>query len=186
MHEQFPGSIPLNMSVNLSVKQLQSETIVDDVRAALETNGLQPSTLMLEITETVMMADTDVVIQRLKDLKSLGVLLAMDDFGTGYSSLSYLSRFPVDMIKMDRSFLASGQHASGLAAAIIALGASLDLEVVAEGIELPEQISSLRNLNCEFGQGFVFAEPMNKDALLEYLVSCEAADTGLDAETNAA
>jgi diguanylate cyclase (GGDEF)-like protein/PAS domain S-box-containing protein len=186
VHEQFPGADPLTMSVNLSVKQLQSETIVDDVRAALETNGLQPSTLMLEITETVMMADTDVVIQRLDDLKSLGVLLAMDDFGTGYSSLSYLSRFPVDMIKMDRSFLASGQHASGLAAAIIALGASLNLEVVAEGIELPEQISSLRNLNCEFGQGFVFAEPMNKEALLEYLVACEAADTGLDAQTNAA
>ena len=177
VHERIPREHPLTMSVNLSVKQLQSDTIVDDVRKALETNGLAPSTLVLEITETVMMADTDVVVQRLRDLKALGVLLAMDDFGTGYSSLSYLSRFPVDMIKMDRSFLASGQHASGLAAAIIALGASLNLEVVAEGIELPEQIASLRTLGCELGQGFLFAEPMTHDALIKYLL--ESQESGM-------
>jgi EAL domain-containing protein (putative c-di-GMP-specific phosphodiesterase class I) len=169
LHERFPRTPPLTMSVNLSVKQLQSETIVEDVREALEASGLPASSLVLEITETVMMADTDLAVRRLHDLKSLGVLLAMDDFGTGYSSLSYLSRYPVDILKMDRSFLASEHENSGLAAAIIALGNSLRLHVVAEGIELPEQMTSVRELGCELGQGFLFAKPMNDEALIEYL-----------------
>jgi len=170
LHERFPRTPPLTMSVNLSVKQLQSETLLDDVRHALETSGLPPSSLVLEITETVMMVDTDLAVRRLHELKSLGILLAMDDFGTGYSSLSYLSRFPVDILKMDRSFLASEHEESGLAAAIISLGNSLNLDVVAEGIELPEQIASLRDLGCELGQGFLFARPMSHEALVEYLV----------------
>jgi diguanylate cyclase (GGDEF)-like protein/PAS domain S-box-containing protein len=175
LHERFPRTPPLTISVNLSVKQLQSESIIDDVRDALETTGLPPSALVLEITETVMMADTDLAVQRLHELKSLGVLLAMDDFGTGYSSLSYLSRFPVDILKMDRSFLSSEHDESGLAAAIIALGNSLSLDVVAEGIELPEQINSLRDLGCELGQGFLFAKPMDHEALVAYLVHGEEA-----------
>jgi diguanylate cyclase (GGDEF)-like protein/PAS domain S-box-containing protein len=171
LHERFPRTPPLTISVNLSVKQLQSESIIDDVREALELTGLPPSALVLEITETVMMADTDLAVQRLHELKALGVLLAMDDFGTGYSSLSYLSRFPVDILKMDRSFLSSEHDESGLAAAIIALGNSLSLDVVAEGIELPEQIASLRDLGCELGQGFLFAKPMDHEALVAYLVN---------------
>jgi EAL domain-containing protein (putative c-di-GMP-specific phosphodiesterase class I) len=163
------------MSVNLSVKQLQSETIVDDVRDALESSGLPPAALVLEITETVMMADTNLAVERLLELKSLGVLLAMDDFGTGYSSLSYLSRFPVDILKMDRSFLSSENEQSSLAAAIVALGSSLRLDVVAEGIELPEQIDSLRDLGCDLGQGFLFAKPMNQEALIDYLDAGEEA-----------
>jgi diguanylate cyclase (GGDEF)-like protein/PAS domain S-box-containing protein len=175
LHERFPRTPPLTMSVNLSVKQLQSETIVDDVRVALEESGLPPSALVLEITESVMMADTDLAVRRLEELKSVGVLLAMDDFGTGYSSLSYLSRFPVDILKMDRSFLSPEHEESGLIAAIIALGASLTLDVVAEGIELPEQMASLQNLGCDLGQGFLFARPMNHEALVEYLVNGEQA-----------
>jgi diguanylate cyclase (GGDEF)-like protein/PAS domain S-box-containing protein len=174
LQREFPRTPPLTMSVNLSVKQLQSESIVDDVRDALATSGLPPSALVLEITETVMMADTDLAVRRLSELKELGVLLAMDDFGTGYSSLSYLSRFPVDILKMDRSFLSSEHYESGLAAAIIALGNSLSLDVVAEGIELPEQIASLRQLGCELGQGFLFAKPMSQEALVEYLCGEEA------------
>jgi diguanylate cyclase (GGDEF)-like protein/PAS domain S-box-containing protein len=169
LHERFPLMPPLTMSVNLSAKQLQSETIVNDVRKALERSGLPPSALVLEITETAMMADTDLAVRRLRELKSLGVLLAMDDFGTGYSSLSYLSRFPVDVIKMDRSFLSPEHEDSNLAAAIIALGKSLKLEVVAEGIERPEQIASLRALGCALGQGFLFAKPMKQRALVSYL-----------------
>ncbi|HWB57349.1 MAG TPA: EAL domain-containing protein [Gaiellaceae bacterium] len=169
LHERLPRIPPLTISVNLSVKQLQSETIIEDVRGALEASGLPPQCLVLEITETVMMADTDLAVQRLHDLKELGILLAMDDFGTGYSSLSYLSRFPIDILKMDRSFLSAEHEESGLAAAIIALGTSLNLDVVAEGIELPEQIVSLRDLGCELGQGFLFAKPMNNEALFEYL-----------------
>ena len=169
LHETFARKPPLTMSVNLSVKQLQSDTIIHDVRHALEVSGLPPSSLVLEITESVMMADTDLAVQRLNELKSLGVLLAMDDFGTGYSSLSYLSRFPVDILKMDRSFLSSEHDESGLAGAIIALGNSLNLDVVAEGIEEPEQIDSLRELGCGLGQGFLFAKPMDHEALVEYL-----------------
>jgi diguanylate cyclase (GGDEF)-like protein/PAS domain S-box-containing protein len=160
---------PLVMSVNLSVKQLQSDSIVKDVSDALEESGLSAGNLVLEITESVMMADVDLAVRRLEQLKSLGVRLAMDDFGTGYSSLSYLSRFPVDILKMDRSFLASRHTVTGLAAAIVGLGASLGLDVVAEGIELPEQITSLRDLGCELGQGFLFAKAMSRSALNDYL-----------------
>jgi diguanylate cyclase (GGDEF)-like protein/PAS domain S-box-containing protein len=187
LHDRFPRTPPLTMSVNLSVKQLQSETIVEDVRQALESSGFPASSLVLEITETVMMADTELAVRRLHDLKELGVLLAMDDFGTGYSSLSYLSRYPVDILKMDRSFLASEHENSGLAAAIIALGNSLRLNVVAEGIEVPEQIASLRDLGCELGQGFFFAKPMNDEALIEYLVEGQDASGELGApRSNAA
>src|SRR4029079_11021628 len=164
----------LMMSVNLSVKQLQSDTIVADVESALAESGLVHENLVLEITESVMMADTDLAVERLHALKALGVRLAMDDFGTGYSSLSYLSKFPVDILKMDRSFLQSGKAASGLAAAIVSLGETLNLQVVAEGIEMPEQLSSLLSLGCELGQGFFFAKPMSRDDLVEYL------DLGLD------
>jgi len=183
IHERFAREDPLTISVNLSVRQLQSDTIVADVRDALEASGLPASSLVLEITESVMMADTELAVSRLGDLKALGVRLAMDDFGTGYSSLSYLGRFPVDILKMDRSFLASGENDS-LAAAVIALGASLALDVVAEGIEYPEQASSLRELGCELGQGFLFARPMAHDALHEYLEVDDASDAcARDAET---
>jgi diguanylate cyclase (GGDEF)-like protein/PAS domain S-box-containing protein len=180
LHHRFPRPEPLTMSVNLSAKQLQSESIVRDVEEALAQSGLEPSTLVLEITETVMMADSDVASVRLNDLKALGVRIALDDFGTGYSSLSYLSRFPVDILKMDRSFL-SGDGEASLAAAIIAIGDRLGLEVVAEGIEHEEQSDSLRELGCQFGQGFLFARPMTEDALLEYLVEESPAPIGLAA-----
>jgi diguanylate cyclase (GGDEF)-like protein/PAS domain S-box-containing protein len=186
IRERFPREEPLTMSVNLSVRQLQSESIVADVRCALEKSGLPASGLVLEITESVMVADTDFAVTRLLELKSLGVRLAMDDFGTGYSSLSYLSRFPVDILKMDRSFVGSGENVA-LQSAILALGASLDLDVVAEGIELPEQEESLRELGCELGQGFLFARPMASDALFEFLAtSGELPDAGTAPASNAA
>ena len=178
LHERRGDAPPLTVSVNLSVKQLQSETIVADVRDALEASGLPPSLLVLEITETAMMADTELAIERLADLKALGVLLAIDDFGTGYSSLSRLGDFPIDILKMDRSFLAPEHEHSGLAAAIIGLGTSLNLNVVAEGIEQPEQITTLRGFGCELGQGFLFAKPMNYQALSAYLVSEDAPGVG--------
>ncbi len=141
LQRAFGGEQRLTMSVNLSVKQLQSDTIVADVESALAESGLAPDDLVLEITESVMMLDTDLAVERLKALKNLGVRVALDDFGTGYSSLSYLSRFPIDILKMDRSFLQAGRADSGLAAAIVSLGETLDLQVVAEGIEMPEQLS---------------------------------------------
>jgi EAL domain-containing protein (putative c-di-GMP-specific phosphodiesterase class I) len=179
IQEMLPSDPPLTMAINLSVKQLQHSDIVGDVREALEESGLPPESLTLEITETVMMTDTELAVQRLQELRKLGVRLAMDDFGTGYSSLSYLSRFPVDVLKMDRSFLTGGAspEASGLATAVVALGQTLDLEVVAEGIEFSEQWDTLRELGCGLGQGFLFAKPMQVEDAVEFLRSRLSAPT---------
>jgi diguanylate cyclase (GGDEF)-like protein len=168
---QAEAGEPLTMAVNLSVKQLQHAGIVDDVRAALAASGLDPARLTLEVTESVMMTDPETVVERLHELKALGPRLAMDDFGTGYSSLSHLSRLPVDILKMDRSFLHAGAspQASGLANAVVSLGATLNLQVVAEGVEHAEQWERLRELGCDLGQGFLFARPMNAGATLAFL-----------------
>ncbi len=159
------------MSVNLSLKQIQHSDIVADVRDALEEAGLKPERLTLEITESVLMDDTELAVRRLRELKALGVSLALDDFGTGYSSLSYLSRFPVDILKMDRSFLRAGStpDSNSLANAVVGLGATLDLEVVAEGVEEAEQAETLRGLGCQFGQGFLFARPLDAEDSLAFL-----------------
>jgi EAL domain-containing protein (putative c-di-GMP-specific phosphodiesterase class I) len=138
---------------------------------------------VLEITESLMLADTDFALQQLDALKALGIRLAMDDFGTGYSSLSYLSRFPVDILKMDRSFIGSGDN-EALTSAIIALGASLSLEVVAEGIELPEQAISLQERGCKIGQGFLFARPMASTALVEFLTAAAATSEGTESSAS--
>ncbi|MCW2995723.1 MAG: diguanylate cyclase [Conexibacter sp.] len=181
--ESLPTDRPVSLAINLSLKQLQHSDIVTDVREALEESGLPPAQLTLEITESVLMADTDLAVQRLAELKELGIKLALDDFGTGYSSLSYLSKFPVDVLKMDRSFLQEGAspQAADLANAVVALGSTLSLEVVAEGIEMPEQWKTLRDLGCELGQGFYFARPMNAEAARQFLAEGRAGEllTGL-------
>jgi diguanylate cyclase (GGDEF)-like protein len=170
LQRRFPSDPQLTMAVNLSPRQLNQGDIVGDVRRAIRDSGIDPSTVVLEITESLMMTDADLAIKRLEEMKGLGVRLAMDDFGTGYSSLSYLSRFPVDILKMDRSFLEAESDAdSGLAAAVVALGETLDMQVVAEGIELTTQMTSLRQLGCELGQGFLFARPMGIDSISNYL-----------------
>jgi EAL domain-containing protein (putative c-di-GMP-specific phosphodiesterase class I) len=180
LQEVFARDVPLTMSVNLSVRQLQSDSITADVRSALEKTGFPASSLILEITESVMMADTEFAVERLDELKALGVRLAMDDFGTGYSSLSYLSRFPVDILKMDRSFVGAGEN-------VALQSASLSLDVIAEGIELPEQERSLQDLGCEIGQGFLFARPMGADALVGFLnAQPDDADVGVPPASNAA
>jgi diguanylate cyclase (GGDEF)-like protein/PAS domain S-box-containing protein len=168
---QAEPRVPLYMCVNLSVKQLQHSDVIADVRDALADSGLAPGLLTLEITESMLIDDPDIAVVKLGELRTLGVRIAMDDFGTGYSSLSYLSRFPVDVIKMDRSFLRpeSTREAVDLSSAVVALGSSLALEVVAEGIELDEQLKRLRDLGCELGQGFHFAHPMESEHVLDYL-----------------
>jgi diguanylate cyclase (GGDEF)-like protein/PAS domain S-box-containing protein len=174
-----PSEPPLYLSVNLSVKQLLRSDIVADVARALDGSGLDPACLTLEITETAMMTDSDAAVRRLHELKALGVRLAMDDFGTGYSSLSYLSRFPVDVLKMDRSFLRAdaGADAGNLASAVVALGATLALEVVAEGIEDPAQWERMRDLGCDLGQGFYFARPMDPLQVEAFLADAAAGVT---------
>jgi diguanylate cyclase (GGDEF)-like protein/PAS domain S-box-containing protein len=180
LQREAPSDPPLTMSVNLSVKQLQHSDVVADVTDALAESGLAPELLTLEITESVMMNDTDLAIARLEELRRAGVRLAMDDFGTGYSSLSYLSRFPVDVLKMDRSFLQSGTspEASGLASAVIAIGETLCMDIVAEGIELEDQWTTLSELGCARGQGFLFARPMPARETLEVLRSWVARPPG--------
>ena len=175
-----PDMANLGMSVNLSAKQIQQPDLIDDVREALADSGLDPRCLTLEITESMLMIDTDSTIAKLNALKDLGVKLAVDDFGTGYSSLSYLSRFPVDILKIDRSFINrvnEGAEESALAAAIVKLSEALDLHTVAEGIEEPGQMDRLMQLGCASGQGFLFAKPMHIDALLEWLETADERST---------
>jgi diguanylate cyclase (GGDEF)-like protein/PAS domain S-box-containing protein len=187
IRQQVQSDRALSMSINLSVKQLLHSDIVADVREALAESGLEPSGLTLEITESVMMTDTELAVKRLGELKELGVRLAMDDFGTGYSSLSYLSRFPLDVLKMDRSLLGAGASpvTSGLATAVLGLGETFGVEVVAEGIELPDQWTTLRDLGCEFGQGFYFARPMERQGLLDYLERRDGSGVARDGQTPA-
>jgi EAL domain-containing protein (putative c-di-GMP-specific phosphodiesterase class I) len=171
LRQEINSPTPPTIGINLSVKQLFHNDIIADVTQALSAAGLEPEALTLEITESVMMTDTELAVSRLSELHALGVRLAMDDFGTGYSSLSYLSRFPLDILKMDRSLLAAGASpvTSGLASAVLGLGETFDLEVVAEGIEYPEQSATLRDLGCETGQGFFFARPMEATELLSFM-----------------
>jgi diguanylate cyclase (GGDEF)-like protein/PAS domain S-box-containing protein len=186
LQQRFGRANPLTISVNLSVRQLQSESLLSDVRTALELSGLPASSLVLEITESLMLVDADYALAQLFELKELGIRLAMDDFGTGYSSLSYLSRFPVDILKMDRSFVGSKDNGA-LTSAILALGASLSLDVVAEGIELPEQAATLQALGCEIGQGYLFARPMTPAALVDFLeIAASEATSAGDAPPSAA
>jgi EAL domain-containing protein (putative c-di-GMP-specific phosphodiesterase class I) len=170
------------VTVNVSAAQLQRSDLVADVSAALTGAGLEPGTLTLEITETAMLADNDgAVVARLAELQALGVSIALDDFGTGYSSLSYLQRLPLDVIKIDKTFV-KGIGVSGhdpvLTRAIIALGGALGVRVVAEGIERPWQASALRALGCTLGQGHHFAHPLPADAFRRWLASSAVIPSG--------
>ena len=165
---------PMRISVNLSSRQLREPGIVDDVRDALRDSGLDPQYLVLELTESMLMHDTDLSVARLTALKQLGVSLAIDDFGTGYSSLSYLQRYPIDILKIDRSFVeVIDQRGDGpvLASAIVALADSLRMSTVAEGIETEAQRAALRQLGCELGQGYLFAPPLDAAAFYRLLLA---------------
>ena len=180
LRQQVTGTTPPTIGINLSVKQLFHPDIVSDVANALAEADLEPEALTLEITESVMMTDTQLAIDRLNQLRELGVRLAMDDFGTGYSSLSSLSMLPLDILKMDRSLLAAGASpvTSGLASAVLSLGETFALEVVAEGIEFPEQSATLKELGCDIGQGFYFARPMEPERLIDFLADRTGAAEG--------
>jgi diguanylate cyclase (GGDEF)-like protein/PAS domain S-box-containing protein len=157
------GLEDLGISVNLSAKQLASRHLASEVAAAMDAAALDPSTLTLEITESVLMLDSQGVILRLEELKSLGVKIAVDDFGTGYSSLNYLRQFPVDALKIAKPFidgLGTSTEQERLTAAILRIGATLGLATVAEGIEEQQQRSVLRKLRCEYGQGYLFSRPV--------------------------
>jgi len=171
---QTPSSGQLLVSVNVSGRQLHELDIVQETRQALADTKVPPEMVMLEITESVLMQETGSVLDRLNQLKGLGVRLAIDDFGTGYSSLSYLQRFPIDVLKIAKPFVeevASGIDKSALARAIIALGETLKLSTIAEGVEIAEQRMALIGLGCEWGQGYYFAPPLPPEGIARLLTA---------------
>ncbi len=167
-----PGDPLLTITVNVSARQIQDPGFMYDVTDALRRADLVPEALVLEITESAMVHDTEATLERFLALKALGVLLAVDDFGTGYSSLAYLRRFPVDILKIDKAFIdgvGEGANESVIANAIVTLGTTMSLRTIAEGIEGEPQRARLRELGCELGQGFLFSHPVpagEVDALL--------------------
>ena len=155
---------PLELSVNVSQLQLDTDELIDDVKVALATSGLPPEALTLEITETSLMSNAEETARRLAELKRLGVRIAVDDFGTGYSSLAHLRQFPVDILKIDRSFvsqLAEGGENEILLQTLVQLGQALEIETTAEGIERPQDLSLIRDKKCDNGQGFLFTRPLS-------------------------
>jgi diguanylate cyclase (GGDEF)-like protein len=162
------GGLPIKIAVNVSARQLDSDQFVADVEHALAVSGLDPCALTVEITETALMRHADETARRLIEVKTLGVRIAIDDFGTGYSSLAHLQRFPVDALKIDRSFIAGLQHneeGETLIRTLVQLGKSLSIETFAEGIEQPHELSLLQGQDCDSGQGFLFARPLDVPAV---------------------
>jgi diguanylate cyclase (GGDEF)-like protein len=156
----------ISMAVNVSGRQLDSDQLIDDIRAALESSGMAPERLTIEITETTLMRDIEQTARRLCAIKELGVRIAIDDFGTGYSSLAHLQRFPVDALKIDRSFvsgLSSNKEGETLIQTLVQLGKALSIKTFAEGIEQQEELTLLREQDCDNGQGFLFARPLEPD-----------------------
>ncbi|VVM53302.1 hypothetical protein PS662_00924 [Pseudomonas fluorescens] len=175
---QAAGIGDIRMSVNMSALDFRQRDFVDGIEQILEQTGLDPDLLELEITEGVLMQNIDATVTSLNRLKALGVRLAIDDFGTGYSSLSYLQRFPIDVLKIDQSFirgLSSDSNAAALVSAIISLGRSLKLTIIAEGVETLEQLNFLEAHQCEEGQGYYFSKPVAPDAFVQYLESVKPA-----------
>jgi diguanylate cyclase (GGDEF)-like protein/PAS domain S-box-containing protein len=168
------GPSELVMSVNLSARQLSTPGLVAMVESVLAEFQLAPWRLCFEITESILMDDVDLATSVLSDLRALGVRLAIDDFGTGYSSLGYLRRFPVDVVKLDRAFVAglgSDTAADAIAAAVINLGHALGLSVIAEGVETEEQLTVLRALRCDRAQGYLWSAPQTPEALSEWMAA---------------
>ena len=175
----------LRLSVNLSARQLSERGLVQTVQSALEETGLNPRCLDLELTESALVAQGEAAVERLTELRALGVSISIDDFGTGYSSLAYLRRFPLDILKIDRAFVVglsgTDRHArqdQAVVRAIIDMAHALDLKVVAEGVETAAQRSALRHLGCDYMQGYLYSPPVTSEALetllpLRYYAACE-------------
>ncbi|MGN6695231.1 MAG: putative bifunctional diguanylate cyclase/phosphodiesterase, partial [Aquihabitans sp.] len=171
---RLPASSTMSMSINLSVRQLMHEQIIRDVRDAVGDAGLDPSTVTMEITETTLMHDTEMTRERLAELREIGVSLAVDDFGTGYSSLQYVQRFPIDVIKIDRSFvtgLGTNPGDGAVVQSMIELSQRLGVHTVAEGIDRPEQVTLLQSLGADLGQGYLFSKPVEANRISALLDS---------------
>jgi EAL domain-containing protein (putative c-di-GMP-specific phosphodiesterase class I) len=168
----FPRASPLSVSVNLSARQFAQSDVLGLAAAALAESGLAAGSLRLELTESVVMEEPEAAAAKLSRLKDLGIALDIDDFGTGYSSLSHLRRFPIDALKIDRSFVSRmdcdvDDHE--IVRTIVTLAANLGVAAVAEGVETAEQKKQLQGLRCRFGQGFLFSRPLDLTAVTEML-----------------
>jgi diguanylate cyclase (GGDEF)-like protein/PAS domain S-box-containing protein len=178
---RFPSVPPMQISVNLSGRQLEGHELINEVVDAVDAAGLDPQSLILELTESVLLADTEPVASTLQELRGLGFRLALDDFGTGYSSLGHLRDFPVDILKMDASFVAGIGHGmadGAILRAIIGLANSLGLMTIGEGIERQEQLAALNAMGCNAGQGFYFSKPLEYEQMEALLASCIQSGTG--------
>jgi diguanylate cyclase (GGDEF)-like protein/PAS domain S-box-containing protein len=165
---------PLSLSVNLSGKQFMQTDLVGQVEEILRETGFDPRRLQLEITESSVIENTETVTEMLLQLRALGIRLSMDDFGTGYSSLSYLHRFPIHTLKIDRSFVSGGDGENEIVRTIIMLARNMGMDIVAEGVETREQLAYLKELKCEYGQGFLFSHPLDIDTACKLLESADA------------
>jgi EAL domain-containing protein (putative c-di-GMP-specific phosphodiesterase class I) len=168
------GLAPVRMAVNVSAVQFMSHDFLSAVREALMISGVEPSNLELELTETVLMHDADSAIETLNALKAIGVQLAVDDFGTGYSSFSYLRKFPLDSLKVDRSFIneiTPESNNATILSALISIGKSLNHRVVAEGVETKEQLHFLQKQGCSEGQGYYFCHPVIAEKFAAFMES---------------
>ncbi len=177
---------PIGMAVNVSGRQLDTDQLIGDIEGALSESGLDPQALTIEITETTLMRNAEETARRLTQIKALGVRIAIDDFGTGYSSLAHLQRFPVDALKIDRSFVSQLQHnqeGETLIHTLVQLGKALSIETFAEGIEDQEELSLLQDEDCDKGQGFLFARPLDVDATEAFLQNWAAKATPAPAQT---
>jgi diguanylate cyclase (GGDEF)-like protein len=170
--ETYPSTPPLFVSVNLSVKQFNQPGLVENISELLQQFELPPRCLKLEITESVFSDNIEAGVKLLTQLRNLGVQLSIDDFGTGYSSLSYLQRFPIDTLKIDRSFvtqMTENEENLAIVRTIVALAQNLGMDVVAEGVETEDQLSLLRKLECENGQGYLFSTPLGSRQLDQFI-----------------
>jgi EAL domain-containing protein (putative c-di-GMP-specific phosphodiesterase class I) len=162
--EAFPARHPPSMEVNVSAAQLSDEALVEDILAIISATRIDPTSLVLEITESALVEDVDTALLRLGQLSATGVRIALDDFGTGYSSLSYLRRMPISILKIDRSFSGGidepGSQSAALMHSIVGLAGSLGMETIVEGIEHDAQVEALRGFGCLLGQGFLFSRPV--------------------------
>ncbi|WP_162467058.1 putative bifunctional diguanylate cyclase/phosphodiesterase [Streptomyces cavernae] len=171
-HDTVPARRPLSVAVNVSGRQLKDNRFPETVRQVLSETGFPATSLVLEITESTLVADAETASAHIRALRDLGVRISIDDFGTGYSSLSYLRDLPVDIVKIDQSFVLGGAAVdNSLIQAILHLGYALDLDTIAEGIETPHQAKRLRALGCPYGQGFYYSRPMSPNALEAYLAT---------------
>jgi diguanylate cyclase (GGDEF)-like protein len=176
----------LDVSVNVSARQLETDQLIEDISHALEASGFDARSLIVEITETAIMRNVSTVVSRLVALKATGVRIAIDDFGTGYSSLAYLQQFPVDTLKIDRSFIstmADSPESGALIRTLVQLGKTLGLETLAEGIEESAQYSQLEREQCDSGQGYLFARPLEADAVEVFLTARSGTDATTMTET---